>query len=178
MTYSQDQPVRNQTQKFKAQGRRTFSISKTIKLSSSSSSSPRHFNQHLQCTKQQITATFPILKISRSQETACQCVWTIRHKMILLISARWTYHYHSNLHLIHSLLHKSDQRKYNSKHIPRSLLFLFLTVLQFHTEPDGLTARTNANHDAIIAAIAADDGYDGSALILIQLDDVAVAITA
>ena len=175
MTYFQDHPVRNQIQKFKAQGRWTFSILKTIKLSSSSRS-PRHFNQHLQRTKQQITAIFPILKISRSPETACLCVWTIQHKMILLISARWTYHYHSNLHLIHSLLRKSDQRKY-FRYFTVQIWFL-LPLFQFHTKPNGLTARTNATHDAIVAATAADDGHDGLTTILIQHDDVAVAITA
>ena len=51
-------------------------------------------------------------------------------------------------------------------------------MFQFHTKPDGLTARTNATHDAIVAATAADDGHDGSATVLIQHDDVAAAITA
>lgn len=51
-------------------------------------------------------------------------------------------------------------------------------MLQFHTKSDGLTAGTNANHDAVVAATAADDGYDGSTTILIKHDDVAVAITA
>ena len=130
MTYSPDHPVRNQRQKFKAQDLQTFSILKIIKLRSNSSSLC-HFNKHLQYTKQQITATFPILKISRLIETVCLFVWTAHRKMIHSISVRWTYHYRSNLHLIHSLLRKSDLRKYIFKHNAQKYLilcFVYVTV--------------------------------------------------